>query len=181
MPFPLYLCTIYLHFKNSNHMKKTMILLTAVLLTLPAALHAQTNEGQRQQLVVWLANGQKVYHDLTDEPVTTFDEDALYLNSATTTISYPLSQVLRYTYTGIEGVPTSVVRPGEIRFAQGNDQMTFDGLPDGMRINVYSPDGKLLQTLTAHNGQTTLISLVGQPAGTYIIQAGDATYKFLKR
>lgn len=162
-------------------MKKTIILLTTMLLALPAAMLAQTGGGQKQQLVVWLANGQKVYHNLTDEPVTTFDEDALYLNSATTTISYPLSQVLRYTYTGIEGVPTSVVRPGEIRFAQGSDQMTFDGLPDGLRLDVYSPDGKLLQTLTAHDGQTTLISLMGQPAGTYIIKAGDATYKFMKR
>ena len=162
-------------------MKKTIILLTTMLLALPAAMLAQTGGGQKQQLVVWLADGSRVYHDLTDEPVTTFDNGAFLLNSATTTISYPLEQVLRYTYRGGKDVPTSIVRPGEIRFAQGSDQMTFDGLPDGLRLDVYSPDGKLLQTLTAHDGQTTLISLMGQPAGTYIIKAGDATYKFMKR
>ena len=161
-------------------MNKTIILLV-VLLTFSTTMHAQNGGVQKQQLVVWLTDGTTVRHDLTDEPVTTFSGGALFLNTTSTTISYPLENVKRYTYVGVADTPMSIVRPGEIRFAQGNDRMTFDGLPEGAVLNVYSSDGKLLQTLTAHSGQTTLISLASQPAGTYIIKTGDATYKFLKR
>ena len=56
-----------------------------------------------------------------------------------------------------------------------------DGLADGTRLTVYALDGKQLQTITAHGGQQTVVSLAGQPAGTYIVKIGDATFKFVKR
>lgn len=163
-------------------MKAKILLLLAVLL-LPALGQAQTESEAAQQLVVWLNDGTKVYHDLADEPVTTFENGALYINSAKVSISYPIERVLRYTY---EGVMTSIssptVRSGEIRFTQGEDEMKFDGIPAGTRLEVYSTDGRLLSVQYAPEaGHTAVVSLKNFPAGTYILKAGDASYKFLKK
>ncbi|MBQ7634941.1 MAG: T9SS type A sorting domain-containing protein [Bacteroidaceae bacterium] len=161
---------------------KTFRLLLLVLLLLPTGLKAQTSGQATQQLVVWLTDGTKVYHDLADEPTTTFAGGALYINSATVAVSYPIERVLRYTYEGVmTAVAAPIVNPGEVRFTQGSDQMAFDGLAAGTRIDIYSPDGKLLRTQTAEQGQTAVVSFTGMPQGIYIVKAGDASYKFLKR
>lgn len=162
---------------------KILLLLTLTILFLPAVGLAQTGSESTQQLVVWLNDGTKVYHDLADEPVTTFENGALYINSAKVSISYPIERVLRYTY---EGVMTSIssptVRSGEIHFSQGEDEMKFDGIPAGTRLEVYSSDGRLLSVQYApESGHTAVVSLKSFPAGTYILKAGDASYKFLKK
>ena len=135
-----------------------------------------------QRLVVWQKSGEKVYFDLTEEPETTFEGTQLVIKTNTTTVFYQLENVLRYTY---EGTMTAIdgpkLKPGEVRFKQGSDQMAFDGLPDGTTLEVYSLDGKKLFTRQALGGQRTVLSLASHPAGTYIVKVGDATYKFLKR
>ena len=59
--------------------------------------------------------------------------------------------------------------------------MSFDGLPEGTRIELYSLDGKMLSTQQASSGKTAVVSLAAQPAGIYIVKVNDATYKFMKR
>ena len=135
-----------------------------------------------QRLVVWQKSGEKVYFDLNEEPETTFEGTQLVIKTNTTTVYYQLENVLRYTY---EGTMTAIegpkLKPGEVRFMQGSDQMAFDGLPDGTTLEVYSLDGKKIFTKQALGGQRTVLSLASHPAGTYIVKVGDATYKFLKR
>ena len=139
-------------------------------------------DDETQRLVVWLTNGQKVYHDLTDKPETRFNAGYLMLSTSKVSVSYPLTQVLRYTFEGkmpVVNVPS--VRPGEVRFSQGPDAMRFDGLPAGSVLELYAPDGKLLRSQTAASGKTAVVSLKNQPAGLYIVKVGDASYKFMKR
>lgn len=159
-------------------MKQKVTLLT-LLLMLAMTTWAQDTT---QRLVVWQKSGEKVYFDLTEEPETTFEGTQLVIKTTKTTVYYQLANVLRYTYEGnmtdIDGLK---LRPGEIIFRQGNDQMAFDGLPDGTVLEVYSLDGKKLFTKQARGGQRTVLSLAGYPSGTYLVKVGDATYKFLKR
>lgn len=158
---------------------KTRLTINILLLMLAMTTWAQNNT---QRLVVWQKSGEKVYFDLTEEPETTFEGTQLVIKTKTTTVYYQLENVLRYTY---EGTNTAIdgpkLRPGEIVFRQGVDQMAFDGLSDGTLIDVYTLDGKLLKSQTARGSQQTVVSLASQPAGTYIVKVGDATYKFLKR
>ena len=158
---------------------KTRLTITILLLMLAMTTWAQNNT---QRLVVWQKSGEKVYFDLTEEPETTFEGTQLVIKTTKTTAYYQLENVLRYTY---EGTKTAIdgpkLRPGEIVFRQGADQMAFDGLADGTRIDVYTLDGKLLKSQTARGSQQAVVSLASQPAGTYIVKVGDATYKFLKR
>ena len=159
-------------------MKKALFLF-AILLAMPLLANAQNNT---KQLVVWLVNGQKVYHDLSDEPETSFSDGRLWLETNKVSVSYPLTDVLRYTFEGKLG-PTSIttIRPGELSFSQGDDMMKFDGLAEGTRLELYSVDGKLLGVQQTHEGESSIVSLKGMPSGTYIVKVGEATYKIQKR
>ncbi len=150
-----------------------MLLLTATLSSL----------ADSQRLVVWQKSGQKVYFDLNEEPETTFEDGNLVIRSSRTTVSYPLTNVLRYTYEGgtITDVGDVKMRPGEVRFLQNAEQMAFDGLQDGTILEVYTLDGVKIKTVKAQGGQRTVVSLADQAAGTYVVKAGEATYKFMKR
>ena len=59
--------------------------------------------------------------------------------------------------------------------------MAFDGLQDGTILEVYTLDGVKIKTVKAQGGQRTVVSLADQAAGTYIVKAGEETYKFMKR
>lgn len=144
------------------------------------SLSAQNDATQR--MVVWQRSGEKVYFDLTEEPETTFENGKLVIKTTKATVYYLLENVLRYTF---EGVSTAIdelkLKPGEVRFLQGKDYMSFEGLGEGTPLELYSIDGKKLSTMHASGGQRTILSLASQPVGTYIVKVGDATFKFLKR
>lgn len=163
-------------------MKKLLSFLCVLLLAAGAQAATVRSQADPQRLVVWLTDGSKVYHDLADEPTTTFADGSLLLTTAKTSISYPLDKVLRYTYEGVySSISAPTLQPGEVFFSQEADGMTFAGLPAGTLIQLFSPDGKLLGQQTAAEGQKVEVSANGMPAGTYIVKAGDATYKFLKK
>ena len=160
------------------NMKKILFLLMALVLQ-PMVARA---DDAAQQLVVWLKNGQKIRHDLADKPETRFNAGYLMLSTSKVSVSYPLTDVLRYTFEGdIPVVSVPSVKPGEIRVSQNDNAMLFDGLPDGTSVEVFTLDGKKLSAQTARKGQKTLVSLQRHPAGTYLVKVGDATYKFMKR
>ena len=172
--------------KNEKFKRKTkgkMKMRTITLMLLLLSVFTSWADDETQRLVVWQKSGQKVFFDLTEEPETTFEGGKLVIRTSRTTVSYPLTSVLRYTYDGgtITDVGEAKMRPGEMRFMQNDNTMAFDGLPEGMRLDVYTLDGLKVKTVQAQDGQRTVISLADQPAGTYIVKAGDTTFKFLKR
>ena len=154
-----------------------------LLISLFALLTAVTAWADTQQrLIVWQKNGQKVSFDLAEEPETTFENGKLVIKTTRTTVYYQLENILRYTYDGdITDVVGPKLRPNEIRFMQGKDQMAFDGLADGTVLEIYSLDGMKLGTMQAKGGERTTVSFSSRPAGTYIVKVGNASYKFLKK
>lgn len=159
-------------------MKQRLLILFMSLIAVASGTWADT----QQRLIVWLKNGQKVYFDLVEEPETTFENGKLAIKTTKSTVYYQLENVLRYTYDGdITDVVGPKLRPNEIRFMQGKDQMAFDGLADGTELEIYSLDGMKLGTIQAKGGERTTVSFSNRPAGTYIVKVGEASYKFLKR
>ena len=154
------------------------LLFTLLLLAMTIGTWADT----QQRLIVWMKNGDKVYFNLVEEPETTFENGLLAIKTTKSTVYYQLENVLRYTYDGdITDVVGPKLRPNEIRFMQGTDQMAFDGLADGTQLEIYSLDGMKLGTMQAKGGIRTTVSFSDRPAGTYIVKVGDTTYKFLKQ
>lgn len=156
--------------------------LCMTMLFLAATMMSMAQDNSAQTLVVWLADGTKVRHLLTDEPKTTFQNGALYLSTIRMSISYPLERVLRYTYEGnYNPVGISQLRSGEVRMWQTDDAVKFEGLEPGTPVEVYGSDGVLQNRQTAQSGIATVASLTGLPAGVYIIKIKDQTIKFLKK
>ena len=159
-------------------MKQRLLILLMSFIAVASGTWADT----QQRLIVWMKNGEKVYFNLVEEPETTFENGKLVIKTTKTTVYYQLENVLRYTYDGdITDVVGPMLRPNEIRFMQGTDQMAFDGLTDGTQIEIYSLDGMKLGSMLAKEGERITISFQNRPAGTYIVKVGDATYKFLKQ
>ena len=159
-------------------MKQRLLILFMSLIAVASGTWADT----QQRLIVWMKNGDKVYFNLVEEPETTFENGLLIIKTTRSTVSYQLENVLRYTYDGdITDVVGPKLRPNEIRFMQGKDQMAFDGLADGTQLEIYSLDGMKLGTIQAKGGERATVSFSNRPAGTYIVKVGEASYKFLKK
>jgi hypothetical protein len=171
--------TMALQVPSERLVKARRLFTLLLLLFMMQTGHAQSDT---QHLVVWQKGGQKVYFDLAEEPRTTFENGLLVITTNTVQTTYQLSNIIRYTYEGhIPHIGPTGINSRDVVFRQGNDQMAFDGLPDGTTLEVYSLDGKKLFTKQALGGQRTVLSLASHPAGTYVVKVGDATYKFLKR
>lgn len=137
--------------------------------------------AQTQRLVVWQKNGEKVYYDLEERPKTTFGEGCIVITTTSMSITYPLEQVLRYTYelqsTGVES--TENAKP--IRVSQQGNDLVIENLRQGTPVQIFSTDGKLLATQTVADERPLTISLATYPSGVYIVKANDVTYKMMKR
>lgn len=136
--------------------------------------------AQTQRLVVWMKNGERVLYDLEEQPKTTFTGAELVITTNSISTSYPLTQVLRYTY---EQSANSVksVKEGDVRILQRGDDLIFENLKADAVIKVYSLDGVLLDTNKAVGEKQTTVSLARYLTGVYLIKVGNVTYKMLKR
>lgn len=157
-------------------MKRKML----TFLLLLSNLIAMADEP-KSRLVVWAKDGTKTYFDLAENPKTTFKDNDLVITCESMTISYPLDQVLRYTYelstTGIENISQEKT----IRIRQHDDALTLENLKPGTVVSLYTVDGKQVSAQTTGSNRLVTISLSGHPAGVYIVKANDVTYKMMKR
>ena len=128
------------------------------------------------RLIVWLKSGERVSYELQDQPETTFEEGLLIIKTATVTVTYQLSNVLRYTYEDLYDSVDAPSQPG-IVVAQKGGTLYLSNLKGGTPVRIYTTAGILLNTLTAQEGQTLEVSLAAQPAGIYIVKAADQTLK----
>ena len=156
------------------------ILLLIALCAATGAMMAQ--DAPVQRLNVWKMDGTQIQFLLSDEPVTTFENGNLVITTNQGVFSYPLAQMKKYTHEGLpEGIDVPTVAPGTIMVRQNNEQMLIEGLPDNQLVEVYSVDGKLILSQRSIAGQATLLNFVAQPQGTYIVNVGKTSFKFVKQ
>lgn len=161
-------------------MKKIFPLFVALLMV--GAAWAQEEQAPVQKLNVHMMDGNQIQFLLTDEPVTTFENGNLVITTNQGVYSYPLAQMKKYTHEGLpEGIDLPTVAPGDILVRQNNEMMLIDGLPDNTPVEVYSADGKLILSQRSIAGQSTLLNLVAQPQGTYVVNVGKTSFKFVKQ
>ncbi len=160
------------------NMKKQLFSILSLFLFLLGS--SDIANAQSQKLIIWQKSGDKVYYNLEENPKVTFSETDMVIATKSFTISYPIEQLLRYTY---DITPTSIenTTSNEMRISQKGDAMTFENLKQGCTIQVYSLDGTLVESKLTANERTITVSLGGYPAGVYLIKANGITYKILKR
>ena len=160
-------------------MKKILFFALALM---AGAAWAQ-EEQPVQKLNVHMMDGTVVSFLLDEEPVTKFEPGQLIIQtSGDAPIIYLIENVRKYTYEGLpEGIDAPIAAPGTIVVRQGKDMVALDGLPDKTTVSIYSADGKLLVSRQAIGRQTTVLPMTAFPAGNYIINAGGASFKFVKQ
>ena len=109
-------------------------------------------------------------------------KDGTKSTTSKTTAYFQLSEIIRYTFEGaFDEIGKAKTRGGETVYHQTRDAMSFDGLPKGTLVELYTSDGRKLSSQHTSGDTTTEVSLADQPRGTYYVKIGDAQYKFEKR
>lgn len=160
-------------------MNKTKRLFTMCLVLVSTIVGAWAQDEAKQQLVVWQRDGQKVRFDLSEEPRTTFSKGQMIIKTNRDSVSYQLSDVLRYTYEGpyteISAAPTH-----DLTFSQTAEGTELRNVASGTVVRLYNTAGVLLESKTS-DGSPVRFSLSSRPAGVYIINLDDRSFKISKR
>ena len=130
------------------------------------ALFAATASWADSALFVHQKSGGVVEYAFSEKPVVTYSEGYLVISVPEASVSYPLSNLQKFTFGDVDEQVTRIVAP-----VNTAPQPTY----------IYSLDGKLMRTLQPSEDGTTSASLEGLPSGTYVVKNGKTSYKVLKR
>ena len=132
------------------------------LLTLFAAIASWADTA----LIVHQKSGGTVEYAFSEKPVLTYSEGYLVISAADASVSYPLSNMQKFTFGEVSDQVTRITAP-----LNTAPQATY----------IYNVSGMLMRTLQPSQDGTTSASLEGLPAGTYIIKNGQTSYKVAKK
>lgn len=136
------------------------------------------NNVHAQKLTVWKKGGEKVVYDLNERPTTTFHGNNLIITTVFGSVTYSLSDVVRYTYSNITNEILSVGND-DVHISFKDNCLIINGLKGNEKISVYTMDGKKIFSGTTKSN-TWQFPLVNYPYGVYIVKIGSATFKIMK-
>lgn len=152
---------------------------TKILLLLLTFFVSQAAMADDLVLQVWQADGKVMNINLNEQPVTTYSDGQLIITTTKTTVTFPLEQVVKYTYTDATGI-SSPEAVGSKMSADG-ESITFTGLKANTPVYLYTVAGQLVSTVTATGQSKTTVSVSGFPVGVYVVKANGVTFKITKR
>lgn len=152
---------------------------TKILLLLLTFFVSQAAMADDLVLQVWQADGKVMNINLNEQPVTTYSDGQLIITTTKTTVTFPLEQVVKYTYTDATGI-SSPEAVGSKVSADG-ESITFTGLKANTPVYLYTVAGQLVNTVTATGQSKTTVSASGFPVGVYVVKANGVTFKITKR
>ena len=163
-------------------MKKCVkwLVATRVLLLVVALFAASAVKGEDRTLNVWKSDGTVVSFSLDEVPVTTYTDGNLVIKTTKTTVTYPLEQVKKYTYSSVTDA-LFAPKSESATLSQDGEMLTFTGLKPQTHISVYNVSGQLVRTLKARSLGKTTVSVANLPVGVYVVKVNGVTYKITKR
>ena len=133
------------------------------------------------QLKVWKKDKSTVLFALAEKPVTTFSNNMLVIKTSTATVEYPLAEVQRYTYEGVETGIESIDSDNGVLVKQEKNKLSLANLKAGAEVRLYNSSGSLLQIVKSNGTEPVVIPLSSRPQGVYIVKSGNETIKLMKR
>ena len=130
-------------------------------------------------LQVWQADGKVMSINLNEQPVTTYSDGQLIIKTTKTTVTFPLEQVVKYTYTDATGISTPSAMGSQ--FSADGESITFTGLKPNTPVYLYTVAGQLLKTVTSTGQSKTVVSVSRFPVGVYVVKANGVTFKITKQ
>lgn len=136
--------------------------------------HAESYEG----ILVTMVDGTTTTISFDKNPVIKLQPEKLVVQTDIATTEFDRSKVTRFNYvtdlSGVEGIDRSAVS------IRNNGSMLYlSNLPVGSDIEVYSTDGKLLESVRATGNHT--IEIAGLPSGIYIVSVNGVSTKITKQ
>jgi len=133
------------------------------------------------QLKVWKKDKSTVLFALAEKPVTTFSDNKLVIKTSSATIEYPLADIQRYTYEGVETGIESIDSDNGVLVKQEKNKLSLANLKAGAEVRLYNSSGSLLKIVKSNGTEPVVISLSSRPQGVYIVKSGNETIKLMKR
>lgn len=137
-------------------------------------------ESYEQLLKLHNTDGKIICFQLKDEPVTTFSDGMLVVRAGDFSASYPLENLVKYTFATEYSSIQSVDAAQRINIGFINNIVSVMGLEAGANVCVYGVDGSLIDSVIATD-EVTVMDLNGFQSGVYIVKAENARLKILKR
>lgn len=138
-------------------------------------------EEAKTQLIVWAKNETKVAYALDKKPQINFTDTTLIISVEDVEVSYPLDEMLRFTYgeapeTGILDLQTE-----ESQFYFDGTYLLFPSLSAGTKVSLYTLGGALVFTKTVSTNGEYAFPLSNLSQGVYVVNVNGVTYKILKK
>ena len=135
----------------------------------------------KQALMLELRDGSRVAYYLESRPKVTFSGSDLCLSTFDVEVSYPFSEVRKYTFEMADPSSVSAHSGGSSAVRVLSDGVQFSGLSSGAEVSVYAADGRRVLVRRAGSDGNCSVSLAIMPAGVYVIQYGKSNLKIMKR
>ena len=168
-------------------MVKKVLLKTAwllVALLLPTVANAQqegssSTTDKTMALVIEKTDASQIEFQLDEMPKLTVVNGDLVVNSKGAITRVPLTTIARLVYksnelSGIEAPATTK------RYTRQGDRLVLQSLPAGTAVNLYTVDGQLVNSYKANGNSPVVLSLTTLPAGIYVVETNNLTFKIQK-
>lgn len=157
---------------------KPLKLLIIALLTCPVSMFA---DDMVTALSVLTKDNQTHIFALPEKPQVKFEGANLVVHTTKTDATFPLDNVLRFTYEKIsyDGIYENQDEKPQLSYEGGT--LIIQNIKAGETASIYTTDGRLVRQMTAKRTGTYRLNLAELNAGVYIIKAGNTTYKITKR
>ena len=131
-----------------------------------------------QTIVLHHTNGTTTDVELSTKPIVQFQNDMVQITSPIIRIEYPLADILRFTYKGIDaGISTP---KNDIRYSQEGDLLILHNLKPTDKMAVYDLNGVFVPAIIQRSGNDATLYLSSLPVGVYILNVNGKTAKFVK-
>lgn len=132
-------------------------------------------------LVVWAKNNTKVAYALDEKPRISFTDTTLVISVEDVEVSYPLDDMLRFTYGEDPGTGVLDLQTEEQKFYFDGTVLLFPSLNAGTTVSLYTLGGTLVFTKAVSTNGEYACPLSNLSQGVYVVNANGVTYKILKK
>jgi hypothetical protein len=130
-------------------------------------------------LTVHLGNNEAVEFALSDEPNVTATGDSVVIKSRSVEVAYAMADIAYLDYSNsTTGLNTT--KSGESDIQRIGNTLIMHGQNAGEAVNVYTIDGKLVNSVKVDAQGKAVVSLETLAAGVYVVKANGKSTKIAK-
>lgn len=124
-----------------------------------------------------------IYFELGKSPILTFSSDSVFVSIENTQVAY--SDVVRFTFVGEKSTTLTIddmasFRKPVFRF-QDAQTIVINHADSGHTARMFGLNGVSVPVRSEILGDRIIIHLNGLPAGIYIVQVGETSFKVVRR